>query len=225
MSAAYRSHSNTTYATRTNTTITAPSGITDGDILLLFFFGFNLTSVTLPTGFTQLSGSPVNNAGPFSTYIAYKVASGESGDYTVTHGSLSTQGAIVVVSGGDTTNPPTCTFNTGTGSTSTALAVTLSAANGLVVFAGAGWDGYGSSNPPSGTTPTFTERVDTGEMYLATGPWASSGSTGDKSQLPNGSNFGNPWTAMLVKVEVSGGGASVGAPYYYHDLIGGGSRV
>lgn len=212
MAAAFRSSSNTTYASRTNTTITAPAGITNGDVLILLFWGFNLSSITLPTGFTQLAGSPVNNSGPFSTYMAYKVASGESGNYLVTHGTFSTQGAIVCVSGGETGSAPTCTFNTGTGATTTALSVTTTTNSALIIYAGTSWAGLsGLEVQPVGTTPLFSQQIDDsgGTMYVATGVLATAGATGNKS---NGNNNGasDPWTGILAKVEAAGAATAPG---------------
>src|SRR5436309_1333140 len=61
--AAFRSIANTTYASRTNTVITAPAGIQNNDILLLLFTLGDAAppAPTPPAGFTALTGYPVTN--------------------------------------------------------------------------------------------------------------------------------------------------------------------
>jgi hypothetical protein len=209
--AAYRSHSVTTYASRTNTTVTAPSGIADGDVLLLYLFIYYGTgsapSVTLPTGFAALTSYPATltvGSENARVYLASKDASGESGNYTITHPTHSTQALIVAVSGG-ASGAPTSSTNTGTGTTATATGVTTAAANAFVGYFAANWDGFGAAGAPAGTTPTFAERVDSTAIYLATGTWASSGATGNKTQSVS---TGNAWHAGLAAVEAAGGGGA-----------------
>ena len=123
MAVAFRSISYVAYGNRGGTTITAPAGITDGDVLLLVFFAGSGTNppppITLPSGFTQLSGPNFTNLSTFYAhrYLAWKVASGESGNYGISHTSASTTGAIICVSGGETSYPPSHSFNTGFSST------------------------------------------------------------------------------------------------------------
>lgn len=226
MAAAFRSSSATTYASRTNTTLTAPTGIQDGDILIIVFCIGAVTSAptpTAPSGFAAVSGTyPINvvaNGFNVDDYVWYKVASGESGNYTVTHTSASTQGYICAVSGG-VSSQPASTTNSGTGTgagvrTTTALTITPSANDALVIFVGQDWgDTANALSPPTGTTPTFTERLDPGTtsgiLYVADGVLATAGATGNKTQTNN--NLGadpNGWAGILVVVEPSGAAASL----------------
>jgi hypothetical protein len=80
---AFRSYSKATSAT-TTCTVTAPTGITDDDILVLgvYVYDVNTHTITLPAGFTAWY-----TYGPDGTYhyytVGWKRASSESGDYTV----------------------------------------------------------------------------------------------------------------------------------------------
>ena len=220
MASAFRSSSNTTYASRTNTTVTAPAGISDGDVLIYSLFVGAVGSAptaTAPSGFSAPSGGtwPIQiNDGAFFAriYVWYKIASGESGNYTATHAAGSSQGSMIAVSGGSSSAPTATTNSATTGTTSTATGLTTAGNDALVAFLG--WDWGVTSNdltPPSGTTPTFTERIDVAPLhYLATGVWASSGATGNKSMTNNGSGVPNsPWAAVLLAVEASGAAASL----------------
>lgn len=215
MAAALRSSTTVAVATRTNTTFTAPAGIQDGDLLLIFLQVGAAAAVTPtpPTGFSTATGFPIemSKADPWTSrgYCFYKIASAESGNYTCSHTSASSDGVMEAWSGADTTTPlsPNPTTNTGTGSTSTALGLTTPRDSSGVIFYSIAWDGQGGA-APTGTTPTFTERFDsgaTGTSYAADGVLATAGATGNKS---NGNNNtpGQPWAAALVCVQAAASG-------------------
>ena len=161
MAAAYRSHSATTYATRTNTTITAPAGIADGDVLTLIFVRGNPGSApatpTWPSGFALESGFPTNvidfDSFNVSCWVLTKIASGESGDYAVTHGNGASQGVVIASSGGSGVVQTTANTQSFPGSTNTITAngLTTGADDSLVIFATHNWNLYGSGSPPSTT--------------------------------------------------------------------------
>ena len=111
MAVAFESISNTTYASRTNTTVTAPSGITNGDLLLAMFFILSPNTnapptPTAPSGFATVSGitQPLDTGAHGGvrghSRLYYKIASSESGDYTWTHTTHSTQGVIARIQRG-----------------------------------------------------------------------------------------------------------------------------
>lgn len=213
--ASYRSSSSITYATRTNTTLTAPAGIVDGDMLLIFFDIASASAPPTPTppaGFTNISGTSYQIAmttGSFNVnlWVWYKVASSESGNYTITHSSSTTQGYMEVVQGvsGDA---PTRTVNQGTGATATALTITTSVDDSLVIFFTSDWgDNANNLACPTGTTPTFTEHYDAVLMHACDGPLATAGATGNKTASVHQA-AALPWGAMLVQVPASGGGAA-----------------
>lgn len=216
MAVAYRSSSSLSLGTRTDSTLTAPSGITNGDVLLLILAAGAAAGVTVtpPTGFTVLTGFPSamdKPADPWTTrlYVWYKVASSESGNYTATHSSASSQAYISAISGaaGTPINPnPTITnhpFSTG-GATLIAPSITPVVNDSMVVWVGVVWDTVGATTPPTGTTPTFTERLNASSegIYVADGILATAAATGDKSVSTANGN-GQAWIAALICVEAS----------------------
>lgn len=213
----FQSVSNTSYATRTNTTVTAPSGIQDGDVLLfsLFVGGSSPVTATPPSGFALPSGGtwPISVADSSGfdgrRYVWYKIASGESGNYTATHASGWSQGVMVRISGGDGAQP-LATTNDGIGSTSTFTGLTTTTDGAMVIIIGTDWnDSSNNLSPPSGTTPTFTERLDVAPLhYVATGIMTTAGATGNKTMTTN-SNSDGPWTAVMLAINgTAGGGGS-----------------
>lgn len=106
----------------TQITIPAPTGIVDGDLLFLSVtVDGNNNAITLPAGFTQIFEQ---NTGGLSSRLAFKVASSESGDYTVTWVNTERSiGAVLRISGVDTGDP----YELGTGdSDNNTLATVLS---------------------------------------------------------------------------------------------------
>lgn len=222
MAAAYRSISSTTYASRTNTTITAPAGVLDDDVLVLVFVrgqsGGAPATPTWPAGFTLLSGYPttVADSGGYTVrkWVLAKTASGEGSSYTVTHGNGASQGVMFAVSGGSgvvvaTQNPQTFTGYAGGTVTATATGLTTVVDDSLIAFVVHNWDLYGSGSPPTGSTPTFTERLDdaTSLLYVATGILATAGATGNKSQNTGNAFAHHPWSASLIDVRAAVGGS------------------
>lgn len=199
---ALRSQSNTTYASRTNTTITAPSGIADGDILLAAIFcGRQSNDPATPTlsGWTQIgTATLVNDAGGFrgSLFLFYKRASSESGDYTFTHIAMSTQGWMGAFSGAIATGSPigAASANNGTGSTSTGTGITTTVNGSWLLYLAHDWIGGGALSPPSG----MTERFD-GLVYAATELRATAGATGNRTQTTANAS-GDPWAARMVEL-------------------------
>jgi len=207
--ATLRSMSNTTYASRTNTTLTAPTGITNGDVLILaFFIGAAGTppTPTLPAGFTVIQGPTTQNDGSFqgTRRLAWKIASGEGGSYSITHAAGSSQAVMLCVQNA-ANSTPVSSNNGGSGATTTATGITTSIDQSLIIFLVHNWALYGSGTPPAGATPVFTEQLDsaTSLFYVATGTLGTAGATGDKVQSPNGNGAGDQWGAFLVGV---GGG-------------------
>jgi hypothetical protein len=208
MGASYRSHSTTTYANRTNTVLTEPAGIVNGDVLLLALLLAGTGTAptpTLPAGFTVISGpTTISDGAGFGVVrrLAWKVAASESGSYTITHTAYTSQAFMICVQGADTAATPQVTSNQGTGSTTTALTLTTTTNDSWVGFWVHNWALYGLGQvPPTGTTPTFTERSDlsTSLMYLAEGVLATAGATGNKTH-GNGNVSTDQWAAFLVAV-------------------------
>jgi hypothetical protein len=213
MAVTFRSDSSLAYTSRTNTTITAPAGIQDDDVLLIIFEvgGNPPTTPTPPSGFTSVGGSyPINRTpGGFSvdTYAWYKVANGETGDYTVTHATASTTAYMLAASGADTADPiePAPTGQSALSTTAVAPGLTTATDDSLVVFWAGSFDVLGAVTPPSGSTPTFTERMDSASsiLYVATGVMATAGATGDKTVTVSQ----DPYGAGLIAIAADEGGA------------------
>lgn len=213
------SKSTLTNASRTNSTITAPSPISDNDVLvaILCVGAASSPAVTPPAGWTEITptGWPMtfSKADPWEVkvHLYWHLASSESGNYTFSHSAANTEAIMYAVSGANTTTPfsPNPTGATGTGLTSTATGLTTPNNNSLVIFCAADWDGYGAggTSPPSGTTPTFTEDYDgtnVGVFYAASGVLATAGATGNES-ISNSNIAGNPWSAGLISVQTGAG--------------------
>ena len=200
--------SNTTYATRTNTTVTAPSGITDGDLLLLFAITAAdpaAPAVTPPAGFTLWEGTwpqPITD-GFFviATSLYYKYASSESGNYTFTHANCSSQGAMFRISTPHPTEPiEDFTVNIGEDATTTWLGLTTTQNNTLILLFETDWsDNTNNTTPPTGSTPTFTEHIDVTTIYAASGVLATAGATGNKTHTNNNrGDITSPWLGLML---------------------------
>lgn len=213
------SSSSTTYASRTNTTVTAPTGIANDDILLAAIFtgrtdsNGGLLTPTPPSGFTLIDSTAVSDLsgdkfnGGFFLY--WKRAASESGSYTFTHAAASTQAVIQRITGCLASGSPVDVYSkasagaTGTNPT-TATSITTTAANDLLVWLSHDWEGKGTLSPPTG----FTERFDS-LIYAADVMQATAGASGSKTQT-NGNGTSNPWAVFLIglKAAVSGAGPS-----------------
>lgn len=217
--AQYRSSNTRNYASRTNTTLTAPSNIQNGDLLIIIFdIGASSSppTPTPPSGFAVLPtfSSPitmVENGNIFTVnlYAWYKFANNESGNYIVTHATASTQGYIVAVNGADQTTPfsPNPTQNTSsTGSTTTALGLTTPRDNSWVMFVSSDWGNTQNNlSVPTGSTPTFTKRMGAtlespSILFVADGVKGAAGATGNKS-ITNNSTSSTPWAGVLISVQ------------------------
>lgn len=213
MPVAFESIGSIAYATRTNTTVPAPAGIQNGDLLVaIMISGGNpeAPDFTAASGFALIPGT-----WPMETTVAsfnvemrvyHKFASGESGDYTFTNASGSTAGAVLRISGADATTPfaPDPTMNTGTAADTAFTSITTTVDGALIIAAAADWaDTANNLTPPAGSTPTFTERYDGVVMYIATGNLATAGATGAKTMANNATTGG--WLASLIAVNPSAG--------------------
>jgi hypothetical protein len=200
------------YASASNVTLVAPSSIANGDLLIAYLAigGTPAATVTAPGGWTALPGSPssVTSDASFNVkyFIFYKIAASEAGDYTFTHSTSNICGVVIRYTGVDPYVPfaPTPTVNTGGTDVATATGFTTTVANTLVIFTESDWsDNATNTVVPTGTTPTFTERIDDILLYIADGTLASAGATGDKSHTCNNStSFANSkWNAFLIGLQ------------------------
>jgi hypothetical protein len=222
MAVARRSDSILATGSRANSTITAPSGIANGDILLAVLSvgdGTALPSlaVTGPAGWTEISGSPLAQAraDPYTVSLRayWKIASSESGSYAFTHTSADTVGYIVALTGGHGTTPlsPTPTNNVSdqaaNGQTTTYTGLTTPADGSYLLAAETIWDAAGTT-AIAGTTPTFTNRVRSGGTYMSDGVLTTAGATGNKTRTNGNVGVGLPWLAYLICVQPAASAAT-----------------
>lgn len=205
MAIAYRSSSKATNSSTNSLTVTAPSGIVNGDILVAVAYINGTQTVTAPAGWTQID---VVNPGTYFTarlYAFWKRASGESGDYTFS-GSTTTRmyAGIAVFSGCLYNGTPVDVYSSAimSGSSNTNLdltAITTTVANTMIV-AVAGCDGAGTGNTfnaPTGfsTALTTTNREEPLAYYKAQ---AAAGSTGTVTCTSTGIQI---WAGILIALK------------------------
>lgn len=221
MAAAFRSSSSLSSGTRTNSTLTAPAGIVDGDWLTIVFYIEANVTPTPPTGFSQIQTGGLDTVGgadneSFDVYVYRKKAASESGNYTVTHASSFTAGYMEADSGGDgaATNGEdfAATVNAVDGEVGgtnyTALGGTTTVDESLVGFYFGSWDPSNAVTPPGGTTPTFTERLDSASVliYAATGVMTTAGATGNKTATGATQDTTGGMVAFLTSVKAAAAG-------------------
>lgn len=242
MAVAHGSSTSLAEATSVNSVYTAPAGIADNDLLIIWHYEFILSASppptpTPPAGFAAIPGPtfPIaqTNVGGASSasWGWYKIASGESGNYTVTHASCVNRGIMERVTGAHQTTPfsPNATGNTGLAAgaggpaTWTGLTTTV---DGCLVLA-FGSDNNDTTNnlvAPSGGSPVLTERVDIAGEYLATGSQATAGATGNYTQTDNSAS-GQPWFTLLASVQPGAGTGPVVASNFRRKRIRVGRRT
>ena len=137
------SHSVAAANNETSQVIPAPATITNGNVLLLVA-GWNSTAIsgntpgtiTPPAGFTQLRYDTLSASDQVSSGIYCKVASSESGSYTISwQNAQNFAGGIVNVSGltGCTADAASGGVATTNGATATAPALTLTGTNDFII--------------------------------------------------------------------------------------------
>lgn len=148
-----------TFGTTGNITITPPSGIQDGDILLLVVGMYSTTpSGVTVSGFTAIASEAVSTS-TSSTKSFYKVASSESGNYTIAGVGADGGAAVMFRITGDTTS----LFNFDTEQDESAVATIVKQSPSLLVMFGHSRDNIGHSGytiTHGGSNPTWTEVYD-----------------------------------------------------------------
>lgn len=229
MAIAVGSVSNTpTLASRTNSTITAPTGITNGDLLVAVLHvgntGAAALTVTPPSGFTAVTNSPsthrkANDNYNISTHVFRKVASSEAGNYTFTHTTADTEGYMYRLTGADTTTPIDVNpavqnaVAPSNGSTTTYPTLTTVTNGAFIIFAESDWDGPGTASP-TGTTPTISVRRQGSITWIGDGTLATAGATGARTRANingNGTTLVTyaPWTSIVVAIRPAASGGTV----------------
>jgi|SRR5215469_4357911 len=220
MAVAFRSQNFLNWVSNTTSprTLTAPAGVQNGDLLVIFCAVGNsggYPAGTPPPGFaappvTSGSGSlpfQTNAVGFFqTTYIWTKIASGEPASYSIAFSASATNGFQVWIGAFTGVAPATpvefCTTNTGGSTTSTALGATASIGDGVLFLEYDFNDTTNALSVPSGSTPTFTGEymawsASNANFVVAFGTMAAAGPTGNKA-ITNNNTGTDPWGAALL---------------------------
>jgi hypothetical protein len=148
----------------TSTTITAPSGITDGDLLLIVSAfdgpaGSDLTALTIPAGFEQFI---LRDEGSVTIIAMWKIASSESGNYTISWSSQEQVISEMYRIDGITSDSEYVIFNPGETAESNGAASSLTITplkgtdtNDMLIFACFGIDD-GDADPGAGGDADYT---------------------------------------------------------------------
>jgi len=178
MAVAYRSVASTILSTRTNITVTKPAGVVDDDILIASIAIDTDTAITPPAGWTEITVVDESTV-DLDLYVYWKRASSEGANYTWTHSSAWSAGAIVAVSGAITSGDPqdaTVGIDNNDGLTSTVNipSITTATDGSLVIAVTSEYNTAITSSTPSG----WDERLDTEGMHVWTKTQTTSGATG-----------------------------------------------
>lgn len=205
---AFRSLTNTSYGSATNTVLSAPAGLANGDILVALIVtatGGTPPTPTGPAGFAAFGTATVVNDGSFQGRfsIFWKRASSESGSYTFTHSTCSAQGVLKAYSGCLASGTPlgaTANATTADGGavsqTTVGPSITTTAANSFLLFETHNWTASGTLSPPSGMTERFDNLIYSADQLIA-----AAGATGTRTQT-NGNvpSSAEQWSARMVEL-------------------------
>lgn len=206
--------------TRINTTVPAPGGIRNKDILVLSIYIEDNVVPTPPAGFTAFTGlNPLN----FPTNLAdlfvwWKRASSEAGDYTITHAGSSTNAVLTVYRGVAAIGSPEVvapSTNSGISGSAEFVAnsITIPApfSGAMVIYISASWNASSiavSLAVPGGDNPFFTERFDrlnsvndpqNWGLHVCDGAAPLIGATGAKTAARDTSD--DDWVTTLIGLE------------------------
>lgn len=222
---AFRS-SSSNFGGGTNPSVSVPTGVATGDIILLKCSidasAAVFDTADWPSGFTELAEGDITHDGQ-SFAVAWKRTTGaDSGTYSF--GSLGSTNDWVVIceafSGRHATDPPVIgtvtTNNSANSSPITTAAPGVTAVDGDDMSWTAVTDLNNGTSVPASTPPTnYTERKDTGAnwsyMTSATRDNVSAGATGTVSGSYSWTSATSGWAAYLIRIPAApAGDVSVG---------------
>ena len=180
MAIAFRSIATINLASRTNTTITKPSGTVENDILKAYI-SIGDVSITPPTGWTLITTVDHSTADLNQKVYWYRAGASEGADYTWTHASTFSAGAIVAESGGITSGDPqdatAGSDNNDTGTTVNIPSITTATDGSLVTAASTEYNTGITGTTPSG----WDERAAIDGVKVWTKTQTTAGGTGATS--------------------------------------------
>lgn len=133
----------------TTNTVTAPSGIQNGDLLIAITYSTTTAGITPPTGFTQIYNEQTAN--PFTT-VNIKTAASESGNYTFTASTSVTNTVVMLVYRKATYVNTVGSINRASSGTSTALSITPTYSGTLLASLTCSSGSASIATPPAGMT-------------------------------------------------------------------------
>lgn len=169
----------------TSVTVTAPSGIQDGDLLVAITYTNAAAAITTPSGFSQLTNEQAAN--PY-TVVSTKTAASESGNYTFNSSVSANFTAAILVYRNATTVNTVGSVNRLTSATASATSITPTYVGTLVAAFTHSNGGATVSGAPAGMTlrasvsgpPNFRAYDLANQAAAATGAkellWSTSGS-------------------------------------------------
>lgn len=164
MAYSYRSNSSQGQASGGALTVNAPSGLTNGDLIIVLGYLESDTNSwsSVGTGFTEATGAAIANTGAFRQNVWWKIASGEGASWTWTPTTNAWRAVVVVcLSGGSGSGERVDATSSGQGdaaSSVTIAGVTTTAANDCLAAFAVNWQGTTWSITSSETG--LTKRVD-----------------------------------------------------------------
>lgn len=195
--------------------ISKPSGVVSGDLILFVVGTDSAETRTGPTGFTSKSATNVSDE---RLQIWYKVADGTEGaSFSCGAGSANSAGFCVAYSGIDNTTPfdvAAGTNGSGTGASITAASITPTTNGCQILFVGCRDSNANAAQtvtPPSGS---WAEQVDIpsaqcwANIYLADFNQATAGAVGTTTATASSTNNATNIGILLALRPASGGGSS-----------------
>jgi hypothetical protein len=189
----------------TSVAVNKPTGLVNGDIIVVGVAKANADAVTKPSGFVDIA--LVTGQAAVTTYGYYKVitnAGGEPATYTFSWTNTSrATGESVAYSGVDNTTPIDVTASTlaqGSGSASLVLPSITTVTNGAMLISGAGQDssGTGTMTQP-GSMGQVQVALSAGKCFtMADELAATAGATGTRTWTGSSSTLAHSgWLAAL----------------------------
>lgn len=185
----------------TDRLIGVPAGVVNGDHLWLQLYiesgaAAPLVFGGLPGWTVDARGVNIGTTPDFESVVFRKIASAEPASYTITWDGVSywNTASMEAWSGGDgsTQQDATPTYNEDEAgsATLTGTSVTTATNDAEVILSGYHFLDTTTATPPAG----MTERVEFGTNYVAAGPQATAGASGNKSATLSASD---QWGAIL----------------------------
>lgn len=204
----------------TSVTVTAPSGIQDGDLLVAITYTNAAAAITTPSGFSQLTNEQAAN--PY-VVVSVKTAASESGNYVFSSSVSANFTASILVYRNATRVNTIGNFNRLTSATASATSITPTYVGTLVAAFTHSNGGATVSGAPSGMTlrasvsgpPNFRAYDLANQAAAATGNkgllWSTSGTvSGLLLQVTNEPNVTPVFVASATGMNAGGGGGGSG---------------